>query len=100
MPFQKDVRAWRVGVPDSPSSGLIVPLVVSPDLRAASCHKEKLRLGGHLRDGPELNLTAWWFPIISGNLTAFAKKPLKNGYGRRWCEGVKKRKRSVCSLIS
>lgn len=74
MPFQKDVRAWRVGVPDS---GLIVPLVVSPDLRAASCHKEKLRIGGHLRDGPQLNLTAWRFPIISGNLTAFAKKAFK-----------------------
>lgn len=45
MPFQKDVKGWRVGVQESPSSGLIVLLLASPDLRAACCHKEKLRSG-------------------------------------------------------
>lgn len=99
MPFQKNVRAWRVGVPDSPSSGLLVPPGASPDLGSLLSQGET-EAWGPLEGWAPLNLTARGFPISPGNLTAFAREPLKNGYRRRRREGVKKRKRSVCSLIS
>ena len=79
--------------PHCPSVGLSRP-------QGCLLSQGETEVGGHWRDGPHLNLTAWGFPISSGNLNAFAKEPLKSGYGRRWCGGVKKRKRSVCSLIS
>lgn len=65
-----------VGVPDPPGSVLLAPLLgLPPGLPAVT--EEKLRLGGHLKEWPYINLTGWGLVISSGNLIAFAKEPLK-----------------------